>query len=129
MKTKEYTVTQVVAHTICLIFSISALIPFVLMAIGSFTDDTWASLHGYSFFPQEWSLNAYRYIIMKWEVLGRAYLMTIIVTLVGTITSLVISLLFAFGISKTEVKGMKLVSFLLIFTMLFSGGLVSTYYS
>jgi len=129
MKTREYKVTQVLAHIICLLFSISALLPFILMTIGSFTDDTWASLYGFTFFPGEWSLDAYRYIVMKWEVIGKAYLMTIIVTLIGTSVSLVLSTLFAYGISKTGVKGMKVISFLLIFTMLFNGGLVSTYYS
>ena len=128
MKTMEYKRTQLISNLICVIVTILAVIPFVLLIIGSFTDNDWASLHGFSFLPGKLSLSAYHYIWMKWGMIGRAYLMTILVTFGGTLMSLVLSTLFAYGISKSWVPGMKIVSFLLIFTMLFNGGLVSTYF-
>lgn len=129
LNTRENKVTRAVAHIICLIFTICAVLPFVLLIIASFTNSDWANNNGFSFFPGEWSLEAYRYIIEQWATIGQAYLMTIIVTAIGTAASLLISTLFAYGISKREIPGMKLISFLLIFTMLFNGGLVATYYS
>ncbi len=128
MKTREHLGTQIITNAICIIAMVIAILPFILLILASFTDDSWASVNGFSFFPKEWSLTAYKYIAMKWGTIGHAYLMTIIVTATGTITSLFISVLFAYGISKQWVPGMKIVSFLLIFTMLFNGGLVSTYY-
>lgn len=128
MKTREYKITQVLVNAICIIATFCAIIPFVLLIVGSFTDDKWASTHGFTFFPGEWSLDAYRYIAMKWETIGHAYLMTIVVTLIGTVAALFIAVLFAYGISKQHIPGMKIVSFLLVFTMLFNGGLVATYY-
>lgn len=129
-RTREYKMTQTLAHIICLIFTLGAAIPFVLLIIASFSDNQWVNQNGFSFFPGAWSLDAYRYIGIKWGMIGRAYGMTILVTVVGTVASLSISSLFAYGISKSsEVPGMKFISFLLIFTMLFNGGLVSTYYS
>ena len=74
-------------------------------------------------------MEAYRYIVEQWATIGQAYFMTIVVTALGTAGSLFISTLFAYGISKKEIPGMKLISFLLVFTMLFNGGLVATYYS
>lgn len=96
--------------------------------LGSVTDNAWALANGFSFFPKEFSLEAYRYIVDKWALIGRGFPMTFIVTGLGTTLSLVISTLFAYGISKTEIPGMKFISFLLIFSMLFNGGLVATYY-
>lgn len=96
--------------------------------LGSVTDNAWALANGFSFFPKEFSLEAYRYIADKWALIGGGFLMTFIVTGLGTTLSLVISTLFAYGISKTEIPGMKFISFLLIFSMLFNGGLVATYY-
>ena len=128
LKTREYKITQVAAHIVCLLFTASALLPFILLIVASFSDNDWVNRYGFSFFPGEWSLAAYQYIATRWEMIGGAYGMTILVTLIGTSVSLVISSLFAYGISKSEVHGMKVISFLLIFTMLFNGGIVSTYY-
>ena len=128
MKSKEIKVTQVISHTVCLIFTICAILPFLLLVIGSITDNSWAVANGFSFFPKQFSLEAYRYIADKWSVIGQGFLMTFLVTGIGTMMSLVISTLFAYGISKTEIPGMKIFSFLLIFSMLFNGGLVATYY-
>lgn len=129
MKSKEYRITQVISHIICLIFALCAILPLLLLIIGSFTDNSWAVANGFSFLPGKWSAEAYRYIQSQWAMIGHGYLMTFIVTGLGTILGLAISTLFAYGISQKDVPGMKLFSFLLIFTMLFNGGLVATYYS
>lgn len=129
INTREQKITQLVAHVICAIFTLCALLPFILLVVASFTDNAWANSNGFTFLPAEWSLEAYRYIVEQWDTIGHAYLMTLLVTAVGTGASLAISTLFAYGISKQEIPGMKIISFLLIFTMLFNGGLVATYYS
>jgi putative aldouronate transport system permease protein len=129
MKSREYKITQALAHFFCGLIAICALLPFVLLVIASFTDNAWATANGYSFLPKEFSTEAYRYIAVQWDKIGRAYFMTILVTVIGTIVSIIITTLFAYGISHAEIPGMKILGFLLIFTMLFNGGLVSTYYS
>ena len=129
MKSREYKVTQGFANVVCILFSLCAVLPFLLLVMASFTDNSWATVNGFSFFPKEFSLAAYEYIGVQWATIGHAYLMSIIVTGLGTFLSLVISTLFAYGISRKDIPGMKVLSFLLIFTMLFNGGLVATYYS
>lgn len=128
IKTREYRTTQAVAHIICIGFTLCALLPFALLIISSFTDNNWAQIYGFTFLPKQWSLDAYTYIVRKWDVIGKSYFMTLLVTALGTTISLVITTLFAYGISKSHIPGMKLISFLLVFTMLFNGGIVSTYY-
>lgn len=129
MKSREYYITQTIAHIVCCLFALLALLPFVLLIVASFTDNTWATANGFSFFPKEWSLEAYRYIAAQWDTIGRAYIMTIIVTAVGTFLSILITTLFAYAISQKNIPGMKVLSFLMVFTMLFNGGLVATYYT
>lgn len=128
MKTREYKITQCISNLVCAFAAAAAVVPFILLIVASFTDNTWASMNGFSFFPYEWSLDAYKYIVVKWGTIGHAYFMTILITVLGTAISLFLSVLFAYGISKQAIPGMKLVSFLMIFTMLFNGGIVSTYY-
>lgn len=128
MRSREKIITQVISNGICIIFAVCAILPFILLIVGSVTDNAWAVANGFSFFPEEFSLDAYSYIADKWGLIGRAFFMTILVTGLGTGISLVISTLFAYGISKQDIPGMKIISFLLIFSMLFNGGLVATYY-
>ena len=129
MKSREYYITQTIAHIVCGLFALLALLPFVLLIVASFTDNTWATANGFSFFPKEWSLEAYRYIAAQWDTIGRAYVMTIIVTAVGTFLSILITTLFAYAISQKNIPGMKILRFLMVVTMLFNGGLVATYYT
>jgi putative aldouronate transport system permease protein len=129
MRSAESAVTQVIAFVFCGAAALMALAPFILLAVASFTDNLWATSNGYSFFPRKWSLEAYRYIAFRWEQLGRAYMMSVIVTAAGTTASVLITTPFAYAVSEPGIPGMKAVSFLLIFTMLFNGGIVATYYS
>lgn len=129
MKMKESTVWQFISNGVMALFTLCALLPFILLIIASFTDNTWATVHGFSFFPEEWSLGAYEYISSSWETIGRAYLMTAFVTVVGTALSMVVTSLFAYALSDRDLPGVKLLNFLCIFTMLFGGGIVASYYT
>ena len=93
MKSRETIVTQVITNAVCLLFTICAVLPFILLVVGSFTDNGWAVANGFSFFPKEFSVEAYRYIMDKWALIGRGFLMTLLVTGIGTALSLTISTL------------------------------------
>ncbi|MDO5423703.1 MAG: carbohydrate ABC transporter permease [Eubacteriales bacterium] len=129
MRTREDRITQSVSHAVMIFASLLVLIPFLLLVIASFTDNTWAAANGFTFFPKKWSLDAYRYIWQQWQTIGRAYLVTIFVTAVGTLLSIALTTLMAYGTSQEQVPGMRVLNFLILFTMLFNGGLVATYYS
>lgn len=110
-----------------IVYSIICLIPlFVLLSV-SFTNEQSVFQNGYRLIPQDFSLDAYKYILMGNTPIIRAYGVTIFVTLVGTILHLVISSMFAYSLSRSEVKYRNIVSFLVIFCLLFSGGLVPWY--
>jgi putative aldouronate transport system permease protein len=128
MKNPEETLTQVLAHVILVILCLFALLPFALLIISSFTDNESAIIYGYSFVPKKWSLEAYRYILKEWQTLGRAYGITVLVTSLGTTLSLVLTSMLAYTLSKDDLPGRKALMFLVIFPMLFNGGIVSSYF-
>ena len=105
---KESTAWQIGAHTVMIIGSLLAILPFILLVIASFTDNQTALVNGYSFTPEKWSLEAYQYIANEWATIGRAYLMTILVTVIGTALSLVITSTFAFAVSNDKLPGHKI---------------------
>lgn len=128
MKSKEYMRWQILSHGTMLFFTLCALLPFILLIVASFTDNKWATVNGFNFFPGAFSLEAYRYIAGSWEQIGRAYLMTIVVAVSGTALSIIVTSTFAYALSDRELPGVKLLNFLCIFTMLFSGGIVASYF-
>ncbi|HHV12113.1 MAG TPA: carbohydrate ABC transporter permease [Clostridiales bacterium] len=128
MKTKEFITTQIISNTILLILSLLALFPFLLLIIGSFTDNAAAVANGYTYFPEKWSLGAYEYILTQADYILKAYLNTFFVTIAGTLVSLLITSMFGYVLSVSELPGRRLLMFMCIFTMLFNGGIVSTYF-
>lgn len=128
MKSKEFIATQIISNTILIILSLLALVPFVLLIIGSFTDNAAAIANGFTYWPEKWSLTAYDYIIQQWNYILKAYLNTFLVTALGTVASLLITSMFGYVLSISEMPGRRILTFMSIFTMLFNGGIVSTYF-
>jgi putative aldouronate transport system permease protein len=127
MHQKDQKYWEISAHVILIIMSFLAIMPFVLLLVASFTDDKTALLQGYSYFPDKWSLAAYEYIWNEATTIFRAYGITITITVVGTLVGMIITTMLAFMLSREGLPGRKVLNFLLIFTMLFNGGLVPQY--
>lgn len=115
------------SHIILMIISICMIAPFVLLIISSFTDEATAVKYGYSFFPKKWSLTAYEYVLRNWQLYGKAYLITICVTVAGVVLGVIISAGMGYTLSRRDVPGNKILMAYVMFTMLFNGGLVATY--
>lgn len=127
MVSKDQKRWKILAHVVMIVMSALALLPFILLIIASFTDETTALLNGYSYFPEKFSLGAYKYIFQNAATFLRAYGVTILVTVVGTICSVILTALTAYVLSKRNLPGVKIMNLFVLFTMLFNGGLVSTY--
>ena len=118
---------QIVAHAVLILLSVSAILPMVLMVVSSFTDNDLLIAQGYKFWPEKWSLYAYEYIFSTGNSVIRAYGVSIVLTFVGTLLSLSITTMLAYAISKKDLPGRGIITFLIVFSMLFNGGLVPTY--
>ena len=118
---------QFFAHCIMILITLFCLLPFLLLIVSSFTDEATLIRDGYSFFPQKLSLNAYRYLLVDATAIVRGYLISITVTVIGTIANLLITVMFAYPLSRRDLPMRNFFAFFLFFTMLFNGGLVPTY--
>ncbi len=118
---------QIASHLVLGLFSLACILPFVLLFTSSITDDKAIVRDGYSFFPSEFSFGAYEYLWKNSDTIVHAYGITILITVVGTVTSLVITSLLAYPLSRKDLPGGKVLAFIVFFTLLFNGGLVPTY--
>ena len=107
--------------------SLCCVAPFILLVMSSFTSDDALIANGYSFFPSEFSLEAYKYVLSDSTSMVSAYGLSFLVTIVGTICNLVLTTLYAYPLSRKDLPGRGFFAFFLFFTMLFSGGLVPSY--
>lgn len=114
-------------HIVLSFLALICIIPFLLLIISSFTEENALINNGYSFFPESWSLAAYRYLLSAGGKILRAYGITILVTAVGTACNVAMTVLLAYPLSRRWLKGRTVISFYLFFTMLFHGGLVPSY--
>lgn len=118
---------QIFSHVVLIVFSLLALMPMILMFTSSLTDNSELIASGYTYFPKKWSVYAYEYIFSTGNSVVHAYGISLILTLLGTVLALTITTLLAYAISKKDMPGRKVITFLIVFSMLFNGGLVPTY--
>ena len=128
MKTREDKIFNAVGHAVMLVLSAAAVIPIILMVISSLTSNGALLRDGYSFFPKEWSVYAYKWVFASnGGMVLKAYGISFLITTAGTACSLLLTIGLAYGLAKKSLPGRKIFTFLVVFTMLFNGGLVPTY--
>lgn len=118
---------QVFLNTVFIILVVFAVAPLLILISSSFTDEAVLLSEGYNFFPRKFSLGAYEYLFMSGSKIIRASGITVFVTFVGTSLSLLLTILFAYPLSRRELPFRSFISFYVFFTMLFNGGLVPVY--
>ena len=116
-----------ILNLIFLLWALACVLPLILVVIVSFSSEQSIFQNGYSFFPSEWSLEAYRFFFRLGDQLVRSYGITIFVTVAGTLFSLIITAMFAYVLSRADYAYNRLFTLLMLFTMLFNGGIVATY--
>lgn len=127
LKTRENRNYQIFCHAVLIVQTLFMVFPFVLLFMSSITEENTLVMNGYSFFPEKFSLDAYRYIFQNGDKVFHAYFVTILVTVVGTACNLLLTSMLAFGLSRKNLPFRRVFAFLIFFTMLFNGGLVPTY--
>lgn len=116
----------IIAYTVLIVFCVFCLIPFVMVIATSFETESNILREGYKLWPKNFTVEAYRNVIKGGQI-SKAYVVTILTTVCGTLLSMLVTILMAYPMSLKKVKFRGPVSFFLYFTMLFSGGLVPSY--
>ncbi|MZQ85790.1 ABC transporter permease subunit [Paenibacillus sp. 5J-6] len=126
-KTLGNRIFNIVNYSLLLIIAIVCVLPFVYVLAVSFTSPSEVAKGGLILFPKEWSLSAYKYIFST-DTLLRSLGVSIYITVVGTIINLVFTALMAYPLAKSKLRGRQTILLAVLFTMLFSGGMIPTYF-
>lgn len=119
--------TEIIICIILGLFCVACIVPVIFVVIISFTSEVSISEVGYSFFPTEWSVNAYKYVFQMGDLVWRSYFNSFLITIVGTICSVLMCVLYSYPLFRKDFKYRRFFTFFSFFTMMFGGGLAPTY--
>lgn len=82
---------------------------------------------GFLWAPAEFTLEAYR-TVLSGDIITRSLMVSVLVTVIGTALAVVLTVLTAYGLTRTrEVPGSRALLYLILFTMLFTAGIIPNY--
>src|SRR5699024_2761999 len=108
------------------LIALITILPFIHVVGSSFATSAEVANTKFLLFPTEFSLKAYEYIFST-DTIFRALGVSIIVTAGGTLWSMFFSTLTAYGLARKDLVGRRAINFLIVFTLLFNGGMISTF--
>lgn len=108
------------------VIALVTILPFIYIVAGSFATQRELLERGFILFPTEFSMAAYKYIFST-STLMRSLVVTIFITVVGTLINITFTCLMAYPLSRKDMDYRKQIQLMVIFTMLFSGGMIPTF--
>lgn len=103
------------------------VLPVIFVIIISFTSEKSIGVYGYSFFPRELSLSSYRYVWNMRGVVGRSFLNSIGITVVGTCLGVILTATMGYTLSRRNYRFRNFFTWFIFIPMLFRGGTLASY--
>ena len=125
--TKSRIAFNIFNYTALVVLSLIFIVPYIYIISASFSDEIAFVKNGFTFLPVKWSLEAYHFLLNTDDQMLRSIGNSLILTIGGTLVTTFVSMLYAYPLSKKYLRGRKFFSLYMIFTMLFSGGLIPYY--
>ncbi|WP_313561216.1 carbohydrate ABC transporter permease [Ruminiclostridium cellobioparum] len=125
-RTREDKIVDIANYVLLFIIGIVTLYPFYYTVICSFNDGMDLLKGGVYFWPRKFTVDSYKVFLgdKSWQT---AFFISTARTVVGTVFSVILTCVFSYGLSRKELMFRKFYTFLVVFTMYFSGGLIPYY--
>ena len=107
--------------------SLAILIPIFSIVNQSLMTNEDIMKYGYTLIPKSFSLESYHYLLVKNTAMTRAFFVSVGVTVAGTACNIIVTSMYAYGLSKKDLPFRKFFTVCLFITMIFSGGLIPKY--
>ncbi|MFM9330925.1 carbohydrate ABC transporter permease [Paenibacillus mesotrionivorans] len=108
------------------LIALITILPFVNVVAVSFATPEEYLKSTFMLFPTKFSLEAYKFIFST-STVSRSLIVTVGITLVGTMVSMVFTSCMAYGLARRDLGGRRVLMFLVVFTILFNGGMIPSF--
>lgn len=126
LQTKGEKAFNVVNSILLILIALLALAPFVHVVAQSFSSHRAIVSGEVSLWPIEWTLAAYNEVF-KDRAFWNSFFISVLRTVVGTFVNVLLASMVAYPLSRQYLKGRSVIMFLIVFTMMFNGGIIPTY--
>ncbi len=109
-----------------LMVALTCVLPFIHVLSKSVSTESYVIANKVFLLPKGFTLDAYKKIFADSSILRSMYV-SVVVTVLFTILGMVITVCAAYPLSRKHLKGRTFFSFLFMFTMYFSGGIIPEY--
>lgn len=108
------------------IVALTMILPVMYIVAGSFASDLEIGSRSFFLIPKDITFDAYKFVF-KDNALPRSLLVSVFITVGGTLVNLFFTFTMAYALSRRHMIGRNVVLNIIIFTMVFSGGIIPTY--
>ena len=123
---KSEKVTRFIGYLLAVSFAVICLIPFLRVVSQAFSADKYVLAGRISVYPREITIKHIKYVL-SYNSFTNSMMLSIRSTIVFTVLSLIMTILLAYPLSRSYLKGAKAMNFFVVFTLLFNGGIMPTY--
>lgn len=123
---KKGTAVDVFFHVFLILMSIICLFPFIHVFSKSISEESYVIANKVVLLPKGFSLSAYNKIFADSSILRSMYV-TVVVTVSFTLLGMFLTVCAAYALSRKELKGKKIITFLILATMYFTAGTIPDY--
>lgn len=122
----RWSIGDLVIHLVIIIASLACVLPFLHVVAKSMSDDAYVIANKVFLWPAGFTLEAYSKIFADQSILRSLYV-SVVVTVLFTILGMIVTICAAYPLSRRQLKGRTFFSFVFVFTMYFSGGIIPDY--
>lgn len=124
---KHITPAKILLHVFFFLVVLTFVLPLLLVVSVSFTSEKAVLAGGFGLLPVDFTTAAYQLVFLHPSSIIQAYLVTFSQAALGTAASMIVGGMIAYPLSRSAFKYKKVVTWIVLVTMLFSGGTIPTY--
>lgn len=109
------------------VFCLLCIIPIVAVVSISLSNNLALAKNGYSLFPRDTTLAAYRFVFKNPDPIIRSYSVSILTTSLGCVLGLAVNAMMAYPLARTDYRHRGKLTVYLTIPMVLNGGLIPTY--
>ena len=110
-----------------ILVGLTGVFPFIFVIILSLTDENSIVRNGYRLIPDAWSTAGYEYLFTQSSTIVNAFMVTVFVTVVGTLINVTVTSTYAYALSRPYFIFRRFFLFIILVTMLVGAGMVPSY--
>ncbi len=124
---KKIDFVNLLIHIFFIVLCVLMIYPFISMLSVSLVSSEESQAIGYSIWPQNPTLISYEIVLSNFKPVAEALLTSFMVCIASTLLVVILNAMYAYTVSRPTFPGIRIINFILLFTMFFGGGAAASY--